>query len=176
VSDTTIKKWSITTFMNYFRRKNLSPRTPPEGRPDLPPSPVPAAPAFDKTFDGSRLIARFKLDSKDQEGNYTLRAALALNSAPSSRFSSLRFSVKLTDGSILAISPDTLSGPGTEAEVSKDKSHQTTVNASLDAGKAPLVAAVGASTTFTQAEHIAYTRRTRGTIRGTGVGVGMDTG
>ena len=70
----------------------------------------------------------------------------------------------------MAISPDTLSGPGTEAEVSKVKSHRTTVNASLDAGKAPLVAAVGMSTTFTQAEHIEYTRRTRGTIRGTGVG------
>ena len=78
--------------------------------------------------------------------------------------------MKLTDGKILAISPDTLSGPTTEAEVSKDKSHQATVNASLDVGKAPVAASVGASTTVTRTEHIAYTRRTRGTIRGTGVG------
>jgi hypothetical protein len=65
--------------MNYFRRKNLFPRTPPEGRPDLPPLAVLAAPAFHKTFD-----RRFKLDWKDQKENYTLHAALALNSAPSS--------------------------------------------------------------------------------------------
>jgi hypothetical protein len=156
---------------NYFKKKDSSTRSlQAEGRPDLPPSPVPALPAFDKKFDGSRLIARFKLDSKDQEGNYTLHVLLALNSAPGSRFSSLTLSVQLTDGSILAVSPDTLSGPITEAEVSNDNSHQTTVNASLDAGNAPAVMSIGASTTFTQAEHIAYTRRTRGTIRGTGVG------
>jgi hypothetical protein len=44
------------------------------------------------------------------------------------------------------------------------------LNASLDARKAPVAASVGVSTTVTETEHIAYTRRTRGTIRGTGVG------
>jgi len=102
-------------------------RAPPAGRPELPPSPVRGPPAFDKTFNGNRLIVRFKLEAKDADGNYTLRAALALNSAPGARFSSLTFSIRLTDGSILAIFPETAVGPESETEFTNDKSLQATV-------------------------------------------------
>ena len=76
----------------------------------------------------------------------------------------------MTDGTILAISPENVVGPETEAEVTKDKSHQVSLSASLQAGSAPVSASVGASTTFTSAEHITYIRKTCGTVQGNGVG------
>jgi len=143
---------------------------PPEGRPDMPPSPVTAPPAFDKTVDGNRVLARFSLDPKDTERNYTLRATLSLNSAPDARFSSLTFSIRLKDGTILALSPEKVVGLGTEAEVSKDKSLQASLNTSLHAGSTPASASISASANFTRDEHITFVRRTRGTIQGNGVG------
>ena len=65
--------------------------TPPpnSNRPDLPPSPISAPPAFDKTVDNNRVLVQFSLDPKDKQRNYTLRANLSLNSAPGARFSGL---------------------------------------------------------------------------------------
>jgi hypothetical protein len=114
-------------------------------------------------------MAQFKLDSKDEEGAYTLRAMLSLNSAPGARFSSLTLNIWLTDGTILAVFPDTVAGPATEAEISKDKSLQATVSTSLQAGGGPASATIGANITVARAEHLSFTRRTRGIIRGNGV-------
>ena len=153
---------------------NLFPSTPPpppdSDRPDLPPSPVPAPPAFDKIVDGSRVLVQLSLDPKDNQRNYILRATLSLNSGPGSRFSALTFNINLADGTILAISPDTVLGPETKAEVTKDKNHQVSLSASLQGGSAPVSASIGASTSFTRAEHITFTRKTRGTVQGNGVG------
>ena len=113
---------------------------------------------------------QISLDPKDNQRNYTLRATLSLNSAPGARFSGLTFNVDMVDGTILAISPENLVGPETEAEVTKDKSQQVSLSASLQAGSAPVSASIGASTTFTSAEHITYIRKTRGTVQGNGVG------
>jgi hypothetical protein len=151
----------------------FSPSTPPppdSDRPDLPPSPVPAPPAFDKIVDGNRVLVQLSLDPKDNQRNYTLRATLSLNSAPGARFSGLTFNVNLTDGTILAISPENVVGPETEAEVTKDKNHHVSSSTSLQAGSAPLSASIGASASFTRAEHITFIRRTRGTVQGNGVG------
>ena len=151
----------------------LFPSTPPppdSNRPDLPPSPVPAPPAFDRIVDGNRVLVRLSLDPKDNQRNYTLRATLSLNSAPGARFSGLTFSVSLGDGTILAISPENVVGPETEAEVTKDKSFQASLTTTLQAGSAPISASIGGSTTFTRAEHITFIRKTRGTVQGNGVG------
>ena len=150
----------------------LFPSTPPpdSNRPDLPPSPVPAPPAFDKKVDGNRVLVRLSLDPKDIQRNYTLRATLSLNSAPGARFSGLTFNVSLADGTILSISPENVVGPETEAEVTKDKSHEVSLSASLQAGSAPVSASIGASTSFSRAEHITFIRKTRGTVQGNGVG------
>ena len=151
----------------------LFPSTPPppdSNRPDLPPSPVPAPPAFDKIVDGNRVLVQLSLDPKDDQRNYTLRATLSLNSAPGARFSGLTFNVSLADGTILAISPENIVGPETEAEVTKDKSHQVSLSTSLQAGSAPVSASIGASTSFARAEHITFIRKTRGTVQGNGVG------
>jgi len=146
------------------------PSTPPDSnRPDLPPSPKPAPP-FDRIVDGNRVLVQISLDPKDDQRKYTLRATLSLNSGPGARFSGLTFNVDLTDGAILAISPENVVGPETEAEVTKDKSHQTSLSASLQAGSAPVSGSIGASTSFTRAEHITYIRKTRGTVQGNGVG------
>ena len=139
-------------------------------RPDLPPSPVPAPPAFDRIVNGNRVLVPFSLDPKDNKRNYTLRATLSLNSAPGARFSGLTFNVNLPDGTILAISPENIAGPETEAEVTKDKNHQTSLIMSLQAGSAPLYASIGASTSYTRAEHITFIRKTRGSVQGNGVG------
>ena len=151
----------------------LFPSTPPppdSDRPDLPPSPVPVPPAFDKIVDGNRVLVQFSLDPKDNQRNYTLRATLSLNSAPDARFSGLTFKVNLADGTILAISPENVVGPETQAEVTKDKSFQASLNTSLQAGSAPLSASIGASTSYTRAEHITFIRKTRGTVQGNGMG------
>ena len=151
----------------------LFPLMPPPSdsdRPDLPPSPVPAPPAFDRIVDGNRVLVRFSLDPKDNQKNYTLRATLSLNSGPGARFSGLTFNVSLADGTILAISPENIVGPETEAEVTKDKNHQVSLSTSLQAGSAPVSASIGASTSFTRAEHITFIRKTRGTVQGNGVG------
>ena len=121
-------------------------------------------------MDGNRVLVQISLDPKDNQRNYTLRATLSLNSGPYARFSGLTFNVDLTDGTILAISPENVVGPETEAEVTKDTNHQVSLNASLQAGNAPVSASIGASTTFTRAEHISYIRKTRGTVHGNGVG------
>jgi hypothetical protein len=113
-------------------------------------------------------MAKFQLESKDVEKNYILRVILSLNSASSARFSSLTFKVRLTGGCVLAILPDNVVGPETEAEI-KDKSHQASISTSMQVGTAPVAASIG-GTTFARAEHITFTRRTRGTIRGNGVG------
>ena len=63
--------------------------------------------------------------------------------------------------------------PETEAEVTKDKNHQTSLNTSLQAGSAPLSASIGASTSYTRAEHITFIRKTRGSVQGNGVGSSM---
>ena len=182
VTDTTVKKWlirnhllSLTHLYNDSRRTSI-PKAPPVEflrstplpRPELPPSPFPTYPVFDKTIDGNRLMAKFQLESKDVEKIYILRLILSLNSASSARFSSLTFKVRLTGGCILAILPDNVVGPETEAEI-KDISHQASVSTSLQVGTAPVAASIG-GTTFACAEHITLTRRTRGTIRGNGVG------
>ena len=150
----------------------LFPSTPPpdSDRPDLPPSPVPAPPAFDRIVDGNRVLVQFSLDPKDNQRNYTLRATLSLNSAPGARFSGLTFKANLVDGVIMAISPENIVGPETEAEVTKDKNHQISLSTSLQAGSAPLSASIGASTSFARAEHISFIRKTRGTVQGNGVG------
>ena len=152
-----------------------TPVTPPPpdsntGRPDLPPSPVPAPPAFDKIVDGNRVLVRISLDPKDNQRNYTVRATLSLNSAPGARFSGLTFSVSLADGTILEISPENVVGPETEAEVTKDKNFQASLNTSLQAGSGPLSGSIGGSTSITNAEHITFIRKTRGTVQGNGVG------
>lgn len=186
-STPTVKKWSVRNLLSGLKQSHHISREFPHGtlptggphsimpyhlesRPDLPPSPVPAPPAFDKTIDGNRILLNFSLDPKDSEKNYTIRATLSLNSGPGTRFSSLTFTIWLTDGRILAISPETVDGPETEAEVNKDKSFQASLNTSLQAGSAPATASIGASTTFARAEHITFTRRTHGTIQGNGVG------
>ena len=143
--------------------------SPDSNRPDLPPSPKPAPP-FDKIVDGNRVLVQFSLDPKDDQRNYTLRATLSLNSAPGARFSGLTLNLNMTDGTILAISPENLVGPETEAEVTKDKNFQSSLNTSVQAGSAPISASIGASATFTSAEHIAFIRKTRGTVQGNGVG------
>ena len=148
----------------------LFPSSPSDSnRPDLPPSPKPAPP-FDKIVDGNRVLMQISLDQKDNQRNYTLRVTLSLNSGPDARFSGLTLNLDMTDGTILAISPENVVGPETEAEVTKDKSHQVSLSASLQAGSAPVSASIGASTTFTSAEHITYIRKTRGTVQGNGVG------
>jgi hypothetical protein len=131
---------------------------------------VPAPPAFDKIVDGNRILMQFSLDPKGSQRNYTLRATLSINSAPGARFSGFTLKVNLADGTILAISPENVVGPETEAEVTKDKNHQVSLNTSLQAGSAPLSASIGASTSFTHAEHITFIRKTRGTVQGNGVG------
>ena len=146
------------------------PPPPDSDRPDLPPSPVPAPPAFDKIVDGNRVLVRVSLDPKDNQRNYALRAMLSLNSGPGARFSGLTFNVSLADGTILAMSPENVVGPETEAEVTKDKNFQSSLNTSVQAGSAPISASIGASATFTSAEHIAFIRKTRGTVQGNGVG------
>ena len=143
---------------------------PDSDRPDLPPSPVPAPPAFDKIVDGNRVLVQLSLDPKDNQRNYTLRATLSLNSAPGARFSGMTFNVSLADGTILAISPENVVGPETEAEVTKDKNHQVSLNTSLQAGNAPVSASIGASTSYTRSEHITFIRKTHGTVQGNGVG------
>ena len=158
-------------FLGITSKLFPSPPPPPDsGRPDLPPSPVPAPPAFDKKVDGNRVLVQLSLDPKDNQRNYTLRATLSLNSAPGARFSGLTFNVSLADGTILAISPENVVGPETEAEVTKDKSHEVSLSASLQAGSAPVSASIGASTSFSRAEHITFIRKTRGTVQGNGVG------
>ena len=131
---------------------------------------MPAPPAFDRIVDGSRILMQFSLDPKDDQKIYTLRATLSLNSAPGARFSGLTFKVNLADGTILAISPENVVGPETETEVTKDKNHQVSLSASLQAGSAPISASIGASTCFTRAEHITFIRKTHGTVQGNGVG------
>ena len=131
---------------------------------------MPAPPAFDKIVDGNRVLVQLSLDPKDVQRNYTLRATLSLNSTPGARFSGLTFNVSLADGTILAISPENIVGPETEAEVTKDKNHQVSLSTSLQAGSAPVSASVGASTSYTRAEHITFTRKTHGTVQGNGVG------
>ena len=151
----------------------LFPSTPPppdSNRPDLPPSPVPAPPAFDKIVDGNRVLVQLSLDPKDNQRNYILRATLSLNSAPGARFSGLTFEVNLADGTILAISPENIVGPETEAEVTKDKNHQVSLSTSLQAGSAPVSASIGSSTRFARAEHITFIRKTCGTVQGNGIG------
>ena len=154
-------------------RSKLFPSTPPppdSDRPDLPPSPVPVPPAFDRIVDGNRILVQLSLDPKDIQRNYTLRATLSLNSAPGARFSGLTFNVSLADGTILEISPESVVGPETEAEVTKDKNHQVSLSTSMQAGSAPISASIGASTSVTRAEHITFIRKTRGTVQGNGVG------
>ena len=151
----------------------LSPSTPPppdSDRPDLPPSPVRAPAAFDRFVDGSRVLVQFSLDPKDNQRNYILRATLSLNSGPDARFSALTFKFNMADGTILELSPEKVVGPETEAEVIKDKNHQVSMSTSLQGGSAPISASVGASTSFTRAEHITFSRKTRGTVQGSGVG------
>ena len=153
----------------------LFPSTPPPpdpDRPDLPPSPMSAPPAFDKIVDGNRVLVQFSLDPKDNQRNYTLRATLSLNSAPGARFSGLTFNVSFADGTILAISPESIVGPETEAEVTKDKNYQVSLSTTLQAGRAPISASIGGSTNFTRAEHITFIRKTRGTVPSQGNGVG----
>jgi hypothetical protein len=82
----------------------------------------------------------------------------------------LEFHVKLRDGAIVKVSPDAAVGPETETEINRDKSRRVGVNASLEAGGAAPSASIGAGTMITQAEHVSFTRRTRRTIRGNGVG------
>ena len=168
---------SILTFLLHPFRKastplgktsKLFPSRP--DRPDLPPSPVPASPAFDSIVDGNRVLVQFSLDPKDEKRNYTLRATLSLNSAPGARFSGLTFRVNMVDGTILEISPENIVGPETEAEVTKDKNNQVSLSPSLQAGSGPVSASIGASSCFTQAEHITFTRKTRGSVQGNGVG------
>ena len=146
-----------------------TPLPPDSDRPDLPPSPVPAPP-YDKIVDGNRVLVQFSLDPKDNQRNYTLRATLSLNSAPDARFSGLTFNVDMTDGTILAISPENVVGPETEVEVTKDKNFQASLSTSLQAGSGHLSASIGASTSITRAEHITFIRKTRGTVQGNGVG------
>ena len=148
----------------------LPSKPPPPNRPVLPPSPIPAPPAFDRIVDGNRVLVQFTLVPKDNQKNYTLRATLSLNSAPGARFSGLTFKVNLADGTILAISPENVVGPETEAEVTKDKNFQASLSTYLQAGSAPLSASIGASTNFARAEHITFIRKTRGTVQGNGVG------
>ena len=131
---------------------------------------MPAPPAFDKTVDGNRVLVQLSLDPKDKQKNYMLRATLSLNSAPGARFSGLTLNVNLADGTILAISPENVVGPETEAEITKDKNHNVSLSASLQGGSAPISASIGASTTFSRAEHITFIRKTRGTVQGNGVG------
>jgi hypothetical protein len=168
------KPLPIPTFFQWLfgttSESKLFPSTPDSGRPDLPPSPVPAPPAFDRLVDGNRILTQFSLDPKDNQRNYTLRATLSLNSAPGARYSGLTFKVNLADGTILAISPENVVGPETEAEVTKDKNEQVSLSTSLQAGSAPISASVGASANFTRAEHITFIRRTHGTVQGNGVG------
>jgi hypothetical protein len=147
-----------------------TPSPPDSNRPDLPPSPVPAPPAFDKIVDGNRVFVRLSLDPRVDERKYTLRATLSLNPGPGARFSGLTFNVSLADGTILAISPENVEGPETEAEVTEEKNFQATLNTSLQAGSAPLSASIGGSTTFTRAKHITFISKTRGTVVGNGVG------
>jgi len=161
---------------NGITSTKLFPSTPPHPdseRPDLPPSPVPSPSAFDRIVDGNRVLVQISLDPKDNQRNYTLRAKLSLSSAPGARFSGSTFNVSLADGSILAISPENVVGPETEAEVTKDKNHQVSLSTSLQAGSAPISASIGASTSFTRAEHITFIRITRGTVQGSGVGSSM---
>lgn len=87
----------------------------PSGRPNLPPSPIPAPPAFDKSFDGSRFLITFTLDSKDADGNYILHAALQLNPASDTRFSSLRVNISLKEGTIVGMSEPIEASFGTES-------------------------------------------------------------
>ena len=155
----------ITGIISNLSRPPLDPN-----RPDLPPSPVSAPPAFDRIVDGNRILVQLSLDPKDTQRNYALRATLSLNSAPGARFSGVTFNISLADGTILAISPENVAGPETEAEVTKDKSFQASLSASLQAGSAPVSASIGASTIFTRAEHITFIRKTRGTVQGNGVG------
>ena len=147
-----------------------TPLPPDSNRPDLPPSPVPAPPAFDKIVDGNRVLVQISLDPKDNQKNYILRATLSLNSAPGARFCGLTFEVNLADGTILEISPENIVGPETEAEVTKDKNHQVSLSTSLQAGSAPVSASIGASTSFARAEHITFIRKTCGTVQGNGIG------
>ena len=147
----------------------LFPSTPDPDRPDLPPSPMPAPP-YDKIVDGNRILVQFSLDPKDNQRNYTLRATLSLNSAPDARFSGLTFNLEMADGTILAISPENVVGPETEAEVTKHKNFEASLSASLQAGSAPVSATIGASTSVTRAEHITFIRKTSGTVQGNGVG------
>ena len=121
-------------------------------------------------MDGNRVLVQLSLDPKDSQRNYTVRSTVSLNSAPGARFSGLTFNVSLVDGTILAISPENIVGPETEAEVTKDKNFQSSLNASLQAGSAPVSASIGASASFTRAEHITFIRKTRGTVQGNGVG------
>ena len=66
--------------------------------------------------------------------------------------------------------PRGFENPWRSLEVTKDTSHQVSLNASLQAGSAPVSASIGASATITRAEHINYIRKTRGTVQGNGVG------
>ena len=154
----------------YGFRVLPSTHLPKSDRADLPPSPIPAPPAFDRIVDGNRVLLQFSLDPKDNQRKYTLRPTLSFNSAPGARFSGLTFNVSLADGTILAMSPENVVGPETEAEVTKDKSFQASLSASLQAGSLHLSASIGASTTFTRAEHITFIRKSRGTVQGSGVG------
>ena len=154
----------------FPRPRPPTPPPPDSDRPDLPPSPVPAPPAFDRIVDGNRVLVRISLDPKDNQRNYTLRATFSLNSAPGARFSGLTFNVSLADGTILAISPENIVCPETEAEATKDKNHQVFPSTSLQAGSAPVSASIGARTSFTYAEQITFIRKTRGTVQGNGVG------
>ena len=124
---------------------------------------MPAPPAFDRIVDGNRVLVQISLDPKDNQRNYTLRATLSLNSAPDARFSGLTFNVSLADGTILAISPENIVNPETEAEVTKDKNDQVSLSTSLQAGSSPVSTSIGA-------EHITFIRKTRGTGQGNGVG------
>ena len=94
-----------------------SPPDPDSLRPDLPPSPVPAPPAFDKFVDRDRVLVQFSLDPKDNQRNYTIRAKISVTAAPGARFSGLTFGISLADGTILAIPPENIVGPKTEAEI-----------------------------------------------------------
>ena len=131
---------------------------------------MPATPAFDRIVDGNRVLVQLSLDPKNNQRNYTLRVTLSLNSAPGARFSGLTFNISLADGTILAISPENVVGPETEAEVTKDMNFQASFNTSLQAGSTPVSASIGASTSFAHAEHVTFIRKTRATVQGNGVG------
>ena len=76
----------------------------------------------------------------------------------------------MADGTILETSPEKVVGPVTEAEVIKDKNHQVSLSTSLRGGSAPISGSIGASISYTRAEHITFSRKTRGTVQGSGVG------